>query len=164
MRKIPVLLFALAVLPMALFAQLGIGGAAFYKSPVLLGQSIDLQNHNCDQFAFGGDLRYKLGAFQVEGLVLMAAGSVNSLDTFLDAGVAIDVAIVRLSLGAGPNFIGNFNASRPIQVGFNAKVGADLMLGNLSVGLSYLMAMNLDNGVDVNTRAGLLGAQVIFWM
>jgi hypothetical protein len=164
MRKTILMLFALAILPAAIFAQLGVGGAVLYKSPVLLGQSVDIDNHNVDQFSLGGDLRYKLGLLQGEGLLLYSAGTVNSLSAYLDAGVVLDLAIVELSLGVGPNFNNNFGASRPVQAGFNAKIGADLMLGRMSVGLTYIMAMNIDNGVDVNTRSGLLGAQVLFWM
>jgi hypothetical protein len=164
MRKLFLMLFVLAILPAAIFAQMGVGGAVLYKSPVLLGQSVDIDNHNVDQFSLGGDLRYKLGMLQAEGLLLYSAGTVNSLSAYLDAGVVLDLAIVRLSLGVGPNFNDNFGASRPVQAGFNAKIGADAMLGRMSVGLTYIMAMNIDNGVDVNTRSGLLGAQVLFWM
>ncbi len=164
MKKLAWMLVVLSMAPAAIFAQLGIGGAAFYKSPVLLGQPIDLGNHNVDQFSFGGDLRYKLGCFQAEGLLLYSAGNVSSLATYLDAGIGLDVAILRLSLGAGPNFNANFGAARPVQAGFNAKIGADITIGQMSVGLSYLMALSIDNGVDVTTGSGLLGAQVLFWM
>jgi hypothetical protein len=37
MRKLVLVLCVLAILPVAAFAEWGIGGAAFYKSPVLLG-------------------------------------------------------------------------------------------------------------------------------
>jgi hypothetical protein len=78
--------------------------------------------------------------------------------------VALDVAILRLSLGIGPNFVYNLGgSSSPWQAGLNAKVGADLKLGPVSLGLSYIMAMNLDNGFYVRTASGLLGAQVLFW-
>ena len=164
MRKLFLILAVLMILPVAVFADWGIGGAAFYKSPVLLGQPLDLGNLNVDQFSFGGDLRFKLGWFQAEALVLYSAGEVNSLNAYLDAGVALDVAILRLSLGAGPNLIYNFGQSSPTQAGLNAKVGADLMLGPISVGLSYIMALNLDNGFYVRTGSGLLGVQVLFWM
>jgi hypothetical protein len=151
-------------LPVAIFAEWGVGGAALYKSPVLLGQPIDLSNHNVDQFSFGGDLRFKLGSLQAEGLLLYSAGSVNSLSAYLDAGLVMDLAIVRLSLGAGPNFNNNFGTTRPVQAGLNAKLSADVMLGKMSFGLTYILAMNFDNGIDINTRLGLLGAQVMFWM
>lgn len=164
MRKLLLILAVMVILPIAVFADLGVGGAAFYKSPVLIGQDKDTENMNVDQFTFGGDLRLKLGWFQGEILVLYAGGDVNSLNTYLDAGVALDVSILRLSVGAGPNFIYNIGERSPAQVGLNAKLGADVVVGPVSFGLSYIMAMNIDNGLYVNTGSGLLGAQVLFWM
>ncbi len=173
MRKLVLILLVLAVLPAAIFAeeaaasglQWGIGGAAFYKSPYLMGQKIDTENLNVNQFSFGGDLRLKVGWFQAEALLLYSAGAdVSAINTYLDAGVALDIAILRISLGVGPNFTYNFGSNSGAQVGVNAKIGADLMLGPISVGASYIMAMNLDNGVAVSTSCGLLGVEVLFWM
>jgi hypothetical protein len=158
------ILAILAIMPIAVFADWGVGGAAFYKSPILVGQPIDATSVNVDQFSFGGDLRFKLGWFQAEGLLLYSAGSVSSLNLFLDAGAALDLAIFRFSLGAGPNFTNNFSQSPPTQAGLNAKIGADVKLGQLSFGLSYIMALNLNNGIDVKTSCGLLGVNVLFWM
>ena len=164
MRRLVLILAVLAILPAAVFADWGIGGAAFYKSPVLLGQSVDASNVNVNQFSFGGDLRFKLSWFQAEGLLLYSAGDIQSLNLYLDAGLALDVAILRLSLGIGPNFVYNFNQSSPAQAGLNAKIGADLMLGPISVGASYIMVLNLSNGVNVQTKSGLLGVEVLFWL
>jgi len=164
MKKLVLVLAILAIVSAASFADFGIGGAAFYKSPVLLGQPVDLSNLNVNQFSFGADARFKLGWFQAEGLLLYATGDVDSLNAYLDAGVALDVAILRLSLGAGPNFTYNFGEPAAVQVGFNAKVGADLMLGPISIGASYIMAMNLQNGIHIGTSSGLLGIQILFWL
>jgi len=164
MRKFILILAILAIVPTMIFAEFGVGAAAFYKAPFLLGQPIDLANLNVDQFSFGADARFKLGWFQAEGLVLYATGDVNSLNAYLDLGIALDVAILRLSLGAGPNFTYNFGDSSPFQAGLNAKVGADIMLGPVSIGASYIMAMNLLSGVHINTSSGLLGIQILFWL
>ena len=164
MRKLVLILMVLVILPVTLFADWGIGGAAFYKSPVLMGQPIDTTNLNVNQFSFGGDLRFTLSVFQAEALVLFSAGDVNSLNAYLDAGLVFDVAILRLSLGAGPCFSYSFGNSSPTQAGLNAKAGADVMLGPISFGVSYIMALNLNTGINVTTRSGLLGFDVIFWM
>jgi len=159
-----VIILVLFIIPLAAFAEAGIGGAAFFKSPYLLGQSVSKSDLNVNQFSFGGDLRLKLSIFQGQALVLYSAGDIQSLDAFLDAGLAFDLAILRLSAGVGPNFTYNFGESSPTQAGLNAKVGADVKLGKISAGLSYIMELNLDNGIDVNTSSGLLGASVLFWM
>jgi hypothetical protein len=164
MRKLALMLVIFTILPAAIFAEWGVGPAVLYKSPTLLGQSLNLDAHNVDQFGFGGDLRFKLGWFQAEGLLLYEAGTVDSFATYLDAGVALDIAFLRLSLGVGPNFYDNYGASTPGQAGLNAKIGADVKFGAISVGVTYLMAMNIANGIDVNSGAGLLGAQLLFWL
>ncbi|TVQ25537.1 MAG: hypothetical protein EA382_06865, partial [Spirochaetaceae bacterium] len=86
-------------------------------------------------------------------------------DVFLDAGVVFDISIVSLSLGAGPNFTNNLGHGRPVQAGLNAKAGVDVRLGPVSVGLSYIMALrvNDDVRVSIETSSGLLGVQVLFW-
>ena len=164
MRKIVLILAILAMVPIAVFAEMGVGGAAFYKSPVLLGQPVNTSGVSVDQFSFGGDLRLKLSLFQAEALVLYATGSVNSLNLYLDGGLALDIAILRLSVGAGPNFTYNFSNSPVTQAGLNAKANADIKLGSFSVGLSYIMALDLTNGINVKTSTGLLGVNVLFWM
>lgn len=164
MKKFIWIALALVMAPIALVAEFGVGAAALYKSPVLLGQDIDLEDHNVDQFSFGGDLRWKIGWFQASGLIVYSAGEVDSLNAYLDAGVALDVAIVRLSLGAGPNFSNNFGQDHPIQAGLNAKLGADILFGPISLGLTYIMALDIGKDVVVHSNVGLLGAQIIFWL
>jgi len=164
MRKLVLILAVLVVVPVAVFAQWGAGGAVFFKSPVLLGQSISLDDLNVDQVCFGGDVRLKLSLFQAEALVLYAAGDVDSLHAFVDAGLAFDIAILRLSLGAGPNFTYNLGETTPpVQAGFNAKISADLVFGSISVGLSYIMALTVEGGIAVDKSTGLLGFNVLFW-
>ena len=77
-------------------------GGSFYKSPALLGQTIDINNNNVTQLSFGGDLRFKLDWFQAEALVLCSAGQVNTLSAYLDAGLGLGLSILRLSLGPAP--------------------------------------------------------------
>jgi len=163
-KKLVLILAVLVILPGAVFAQVGIGGAAFYKSPYLLGSVPDVGNINVNQFVFGGDLRVKLSIFQAEALLLYSAGEVSSINAYLDAGLALDIAIVRLSLGAGPNLTFTFGDSAPVQAGLNAKLGADIVIGPISFGLSYIMALSLQNGIHPTTTSGLLGAQVLYWI
>ncbi len=136
----------------------------YYKSPVLLGQPTDRHNMNVDQFAFGGDVRVKMDWFQAEGLLFCATGDITSLNMYLDAGVGLDVSLVRLPLGVGPNITWNIGDTPLIQTGINAKVGADVKLDKISVGLSYIMSLTNDNGINVRYGSGLIGVQVLFWM
>ena len=47
--------------------------------------------------------------------------------------------------------------------GFNAKANADLKFGRFSVGLTYLLDIQVDNGVNWDLSSGLLGATVMYW-
>ena len=172
MRRMILVLIVLAIVPVMAFADstplqhiFGFGPAVFYKSPVLVGQQVDADNLNVDQFDFGGDVRFKLSVFQAEALVLYASGNgVNSYSAFLDAGLAVDIAFLRLDLGVGPNFLYSMGNGYGGQVGGNAKVGVDVLLGPISVGASYIMELNLSNGFQVNTGSGLIGLDVLFWI
>jgi hypothetical protein len=167
MKKIIVLTAAL-LLSLAVSAEeskgsLGFGGAMFLKSPVFVGQPIDADKVNVNQFDFGADARFKLDWFQAESLAMFSFGDVNGMNIFLDAGVGLDISLISFSLGVGPNFFWNFNAKPPVQTGINAKVGGDIRLDDMSVGFSYIMSLVNDDGVSINTGSGLLGVQVLFW-
>lgn len=163
MKKMLGICIISALLPAMMFAELSIGPAAFLKSPVLIGQNIDVSALNVNQFSFGGDVRYRLGILQLEGLMLYSAGSVQSLNFYLDGGISIDILMLSLSLGAGPNFIKVLNHDGVYQTGFNAKAGADIQFEHITVGASYIMDLNVSNaGISLRNSAGLLGLHMLF--
>jgi hypothetical protein len=164
MKRILLLATLIVLLPLAAFAELGVGGVALYNSPVLLGQSVDEDELNVNKFTLGGDMRFKLSLFQAEGMLLYSAGEVQSLDIFLDGGVAFDILMLRLSAGVGPNFTVNIGEDKVWQNGLNFKLNADVKIKRLSIGLTYITDLNLDGGIDIDTSAGLLGATVLLWL
>ncbi len=164
MTKRVLIILALCLVPLLSFAELGVGGAAFFNSPVLIGQQVTSSGLTSGGFTFGGDLRFKLAILQLEalGLVTMAGGS-TALDLYTDAGLALDVLFLRLSLGAGPNFTYEFGGADPFMPGFNIKANADVKLGKLSVGLSYITGLIVSNGIALDKSTGLLGISVLYW-
>ncbi len=163
MKKIIIVCIAAVLLPTMLFAEMSIGPAAFLKSPVLLGQKVDVSALNVDQFSFGGDLRLRLGLFQAEGLVMYSAGDIQSLNCYLDAGISIDILMFSLSLGAGPNFTKNLGQTGLLRTGINARAGADIRIGDITTGLSYIMDLNVTNtNISLQNSSGLLGVHVLF--
>ena len=157
------LLVALVLLlPAAVFAELGVGVAALYNSPVLIGQKVSAIDLNVNKFSFGPDLRYKLWILQLEAMVLGSFGSSSSLDGLIDAGVAFDILFLRLSAGVGLNGTYQFTDGR-FDKGFNTKLNADLKFGKLSFGLTYIIAMNIAGGVRWDLSSGMLGATVMYW-
>ena len=161
-----IILVALLGVPAFAIPEVGLGVSGFYNSPVMLGQSSNKDELNVDKFTFGGNGRVKLAIFHGEALLLYSNSEVvKSLDVYLDAGVAFDVlTLLRLSAGAGPALTYNIGESdEPVDAGLNFKANADVKLSRFSVGLSYIMDLNLESGIDIDTSSGLLGASVLFW-
>jgi hypothetical protein len=150
------------LLPAALFAEIGVGASALYNSPLLVGQEISAPEWNVNKFSFGPDLRFKWSILQLEALGLFSWGDYSSIDTYLDAGLAFDILFLRLSAGGGLSLNYNFE-DKSLDKGFNVKLNGDVKLGKLSVGLTYIMDLTVDNGIDLNASQGLLGANVLFW-
>ncbi len=167
MRKRILIVLVLCLVPLLSFAELGLGGAAFFNSPVLIGQPVNTSGLQSGGFTFGGDLRFKLAILQLEALGLVTAkNQATALDLYTDVGLALDVLFLRLSLGAGPNFTYVFgNAVDPAILGFNIKANVDVKLGkHLSVGASYITGLAIDTGIALDKSTGMLGLSVLFWL
>jgi hypothetical protein len=165
MKKTLLLVLVLAFIPLLSFAELGLGASAFFNSPVLIGQDVDKSELRENGFTFGADARWKFLKFlQLEALGLVTLGDNKSIDLYADAGLALDLAILRLSAGVGPTvFFLLDDVTDPTLLGFNAKANADIKLGRLSVGLSYIMGLMVDDGIALDKSTGMLGANVLFW-
>jgi len=168
MSKRILLVLVLCLIPLFAFAELGLGAAAFFNSPVLIGQDVDADGLWSGGFTFGGDVRFKLSILQLEALGLFtAAGGDKSLDLYTDVGLAFDlIKSLRLSLGAGPNlsYVFGDSVADTALWGFNIKANAAIKLGRLSVGLSYITGLTIDGGVAWDKSTGMLGASVLFWL
>ena len=169
MKKTLILVLVLAFIPLLSFAELGLGASVFLNNPVLIGQEATASELREGGFTFGGDARFKLSILQLEALGLVSVGDeVTSIDLYADAGLALDLAILRLSLGAGPTVFFLLNdATDPVLAGYNVKANADVKLGRISVGLSYIMGLIVEDGlfnVQLNKSTGMLGANVLFWL
>ena len=166
MRRFTLFLILL-ILPVALFAQLQVGGTALYNYPLVEDSSSDI---SASDFTFGADARLKILLFQASGLALFTPGtdlSPANLDLFLDGGITFDVLMFRLGLGAGPNFRVPLGEGSTSGFGLNVKATADLMLGDLSLGLTYLNKFELDfeqagELLDQNYSQGLFGISLLF--
>ena len=168
-------LCAVLIVPVAAFAQFQVGGTALYNVPYFAESGPDQINPS--DFTFGADARMKIFVFQASGLALFTPGYTDDLgsqvpgnvDLHVDGGVALDILLFRLGLGVGPSFrFGLGPDSTASNVGFNVKATADIMLGRLAVGLTYLnqFAFDSDAGasqvLDQDYTRGLVGLSVLF--
>lgn len=185
MKKIILILLVL-LMPAALFAEFRLGPTAFMNFPLIQDNTYnfpELEGLDPSDFTFGLDARLKILLFQAGATALITPGAETtdslgdpvvlpaSMDIFLDAGIALDILILRLGLGAGPNFtffFGNEDTvSDPQSMGFNLKGTADIVLGPVSFGISYInqFDFDLDHPVSIlsaDKTQGLLGFSVLF--
>jgi len=167
MTKRILIVLELCLIPLAAFADIdfGLGAAAFYNSPVLIGQDVDVSGWKTNGFTFGGHLRFKWSLLQLEALGLYTIkDDIKALDLYGDVGLALDLWILRLSLGGGPNFTYGCGGAMSDMLGWNIKANADIKLGRISLGLSYITGLVVDDGIAWDKSTGMLGASVLFWL
>jgi hypothetical protein len=137
MKKLIVVL-VIALLPTLAFAvDFQIGGTAMYKG-MLADITSGTPDITFDDFTFGGEARLTFGLIQGAATVLyFPAEPYDSLMGLLDAGITLNLAIIRLGAGLGLNYgvLLDGGAVDGNNLGVNAKVAVDLQLGKLSLGV-----------------------------
>jgi hypothetical protein len=165
MKKLIVVLM-IALLPAMAFAlDFQIGGTAMYKG-MLEDFESGVPDVGFDDFTFGAEARLNFGLIQGAAAVLYYPDEFNpSLVALTDVGLTLNLAIVRLGAGIGPNFYIPLSDGGPSGVGFNLKGAVDVQLGGISVGLVgyyYLASFDdLDAGL-FETAQPWLGLTVLF--
>jgi hypothetical protein len=135
MKKLIVVLM-IALLPTLAFAlDFQIGGTAMYKG--LLSDITDGPGDvTLDDFTFGGEARLTFGLLQGAAAILYYPDEYSpSLVALTDIGITLNLAIIRLGAGIGPNFFIPLEAGDPAGAGLNLKAAVDLQLGGISIGL-----------------------------
>lgn len=177
MKRI-IFIVIIAMIPSAVFAQLQLGPTAFYNfrlNPVEDIEDGDSIDWDVSNFTFGADARLTLGPFQAQafGLFTPASGDtvdpVHVLDVHTTAGLAVDIAILRITGGFGPSFSFEFGdgATESAGIGTNARLGAEVGIGDIAVGLNYLMRFpfdleDSDRFWNADKSRGYIGASVLF--
>jgi hypothetical protein len=137
MKKLIVVLM-IALLPAMAFAlEFQIGGTAMYKG-FLSDITSGVSDITFDDFTYGGEARLTFGLIQGAAAILYyPAEPTSSVLALLDAGLSLNLAIVRLGAGLGLNYSipldGGTVDGAPL--GVNLKGAVDLQLGKLSLGL-----------------------------
>lgn len=174
MKKI-LLIVALIVLPLSVFADFQIGGAAYLNVPLTPGQDAieDASGFEFGDLLFGADVRFNLSLFQAQATVFYSAAEETvpatpaSLGVYTDVGLLIDLSLVRLGLGIGPNLVFILDdVTDPTQIGANIKVSGEIVLGDLSIGVNFItMIENLaveDFAAAFEEPTGYFGVSVLY--
>ena len=153
MKKL-IIVLVIALLPALAFADIDfqIGGTAMYKgflSDILDGpDGITLQD-----FTYGAEARLNFGFIQGAAAGLYYPDEfAPSLIVLTDIGLTLDLAIIRLGAGIGPNFyIPLEGTADGVPIGLNLKGAVDLQLGKLSLGVVgyYYLASLEDLNADL---------------
>jgi hypothetical protein len=184
MKRLTILILLIA-LPMMAFADFQLGPTALYNfafvTPPTMA-NVD-KSFGLEDFTFGLDTRLNIGLFQGGAYALFTPGKFvggaspeivpHTIDLKLDAGICLDILILRLGLGIGPNFqflipVNSDPLStvpNPVQVGLNLKAAVDLNLGSIAVSLVYFTDTNLTaDGVvaSLSKWNGKLGLSLLF--
>lgn len=163
MKKL-IIVLVLITLPMAAFAQFYLGATAFFK-----GDPLGLQNPTpsiVDNLAFGADAKLKLAILEGQATALYVLN--NSFNVFLDVGIILDIAIVSVGAGVGPNFLLDFSSGAPesFAFGFNGKVHVDLNLDPIKISAYYLFLLDSITIADIKEKmyAGNVGLSILFML
>ncbi|MBN1698241.1 MAG: hypothetical protein JW881_12065 [Spirochaetales bacterium] len=172
MQRILIIL-AILLLPLAAFADFQIGPTAFYNFYV--SEPDDLpgaKELSVNDFTFGLDTRLKLSIFQAGAFAFFQPGyedDPGSIELFTNLGIALDIFIFRFGVGLGPNlivYLGDPGFEETVNLGMNLKLSGEVMLGGISIGLNYLMDIDLsEDSADIfkpENIEGLLGVSVLF--
>lgn len=146
MKRILSILLLCMVLPAGVFA-IGIYGGvnAYYDNLIRPADiiAIDTAGLNLADFSFGGEVRVIAGPLWGSAVGIYTPGDVNlsnRVDLLLDGGLGLSLGFVRAGIGIGPNFGFEFgdNATNFFKTGANLRLTGDVLLGPLSLGLSWI--------------------------
>jgi hypothetical protein len=161
------IVFALAG-PAAVFAQFGIGAAAYSDTPIFAAEDVDRDLLD-GSFSFGVNARMKKSLFQFDALAMYASAE-ESIDLYLTPQLSLDLLkLLRVSAGAGPSLRIPLAGDEGDGIAIdwvNAKVDVDLILfRRLTVGLSfqYLIPSSDVHAIDTSLGRGRIGATVLIW-
>jgi hypothetical protein len=163
MKKIIIVLLLL-VLPMTMFAQFYLGASALYKGDPLGIPNLTPDPSIVDNLAFGIDARLNVAIFEAQLLALYNLD--QSFNTYLDVGIVLNIAIISIGAGVGPNLVINFmsGALETVSFGFNGKVHADINLGNFKISAYYMFLIDSISIPSITSEmyAGNVGLSLMF--
>lgn len=136
-KTLCILLIALA--PAVTWADFQLGGIGLYNGNVA---SIGSGSFSMNDFTLGMETRFKfLSVFQVglTGLYSMASSPAapSYIQALTDAGLSVDIFILRLGAGIGPVFFIPMSGPAVAATSVvNVKLSADINVGPVSIGVA----------------------------
>ena len=145
MKKLSLLLLCL-LLPMGVFALDFMAGANAYYAGLIQPEDVEAVGEidlTIADFAFGGEARLVAGPLWGSAVGVYMPGDEflpDRIHMMIDGGVAVKLLFLRFGAGLGPDF--GFYLGNPVgsvaRAGANLRLTGDILLGNLSLGLSWV--------------------------
>jgi|GEM_PF-4497764 len=145
---------------------LWIGPTGFFDMEVALDEALDFTEGD---MSLGLDARLRLGLFEGSLLAMgnpFAGEDEKKTMVLLNGGVNINLQSINLGASLGANYIYEDEGEDPEQIGANAKISADFMMGNFAVGAYYVSMMDSFADFDISefADAGFIGVTALFRM
>jgi len=165
-----VLLLAMTITGMASALDFWIGGNVHYASII---QPQDVRDARPDglaasDFALGAESRLYLNALTGSAVATFLPGSTFEaprVALLTDVGLTFEVPLIRAGLGVGPNFFVAFGEeTQATRAGANLRATADVVLGDLSLGLSWFSNIEFTGqsvGEAFRNPSGYLGITIL---
>lgn len=155
---------AAAQVPVNHAEGLWIGVTGLYDVPVSLDEPGDATEGD---MSFGIDARLRIGLFEGSLISIsnpFAADDSQQTMVMLNGGVNFNFQPLILGASLGANYIYEENAEDPDRFGANAKISADLMIGDFSIGAYYVSMMDSFSDFNLSefTEAGYIGLSVLY--
>jgi hypothetical protein len=153
MKKLLIVLMIVLLPTLAFSLDLQVGATAMYKG--LLSDILDGPDGiTIHDFTYGGEVRLGFGLLQGAAAILYyPAEPYSSLKLLTDIGLSLNLAIIRLGVGIGPNVVVPLGGGTVtgVPLGLNLKGAVDLQLGKLSLGVVgyYYLDSISDIGADL---------------
>ncbi len=137
------------------------GISTFYRSPTDITDLPSFSGATIGDFAIGPDFRFNYSLLQINGLALVTPSDPVLVDALLLGGFGLNLSIIQLSAVLGPHLAFD-GGTRDTSFTLGARVGADLVLGRLSIGVNYLWDPDLSDGFGRRPGSGFFGASLLF--
>ncbi|MFP4375554.1 MAG: hypothetical protein ACLFP4_00800 [Spirochaetales bacterium] len=169
-KLLVVLVLVVAVTGMASAMDFWIGGNAHFASVI---QPDDVKNVRPEglapsDFAFGAEGRLYLNALTGSAVATFLPGSsfrAPRVALLTDVGLTLELPLIRAGIGVGPNFLVAFgDDTQAARAGANLRATADVVLGELSLGLSWFTNVELTGqsiGEAFSDPSGFLGITIL---
>lgn len=149
MRKILIIALVLIMIPAALFAKnfsFGIGATASTGATISGVIENELDVIKPENFVYGAYANVKLLIFSANATLFpVFEENMTYFAGDLSAGLALDIAVLRVQAGISVNYVGSTNFSDSVEFAFetedikdaplNVRAEVDVLLGNLNVGV-----------------------------